>query len=142
MTKSQAVVWLTRAQVEAFNDDQLREHGGLAGLRDGEALEAALARPLNMNLYDRADLYTLATAYAHGIVKNHPFMDGNKRTAFAAAAVFLDLNGIELMLDEKESASLIRNLAISRIQPKAFAEILGANSRKMKGRQRISKRKS
>jgi death-on-curing protein len=134
MTKSSEVVWLTRAQVEAFNEDQMREHGGLAGLRDGEALEAALARPLNMAAYEKSSVYALAAAYAHGIVKNHPFLDGNKRTALVAVAVFLELNGIKLRLDVKEAATLIRNLATSKIEPMAFAETLRASSRSTKRR--------
>ena len=132
MTKASKIVWLSRVQVEAFNEDQMRQHGGLAGLRDPEALEAALARPINMSLYDGADLPALAAAYAHGIVKNHPFLDGNKRTALAAAAVFLDLNGIELVLDEQQAAKLIRSLATSDIDQTQITKVFQSNSHKKK----------
>lgn len=92
---SKAPVWLSRLVVEALHFDQIREHGGLAGLRDEGALEAALARPRHKHAYNAAvDLPTLAAAYAFGLVTNHPFRDGNKRIAFLAMAVFLELNGM------------------------------------------------
>ena len=77
-----APVWLTREQVLAFHDEQLREHGGLPGRRGENALDGALGRPLNLFSYEKPDLPALAAAYAHGIVMNRPFNDGNKRLAF------------------------------------------------------------
>src|ERR1017187_9556999 len=127
MTRAARIVWLSRVQVEAFNEDQMRQHGGLAGLRDSEALEAALARPVNMSLYDGADLPALAAAYAHGIVKNHPFLDGNKRPALTAAGAFLDMNGIELNLDEEQAATLIRGLATGEIDQKKLTAVFQDN---------------
>jgi death-on-curing protein len=125
-------LWLSRIQVEAIHDDQLHEHGGLAGLRDPGALEAALARPLNTFLHSKCDLADLAALYAHGIVKNHPFNDGNKRTAFAVAAVFLDINRVEISLSEPEAALRMLELTDSSITEKQFAEFLRKNSKRMK----------
>lgn len=90
--------WLSRTEVLAFHEEQLREHGGLAGVRDENALEGALARPSNLFHCEKPDLPALAAVYSHGIAKNHPFSDGNTRTALVCAAVFLGLNGIELTL--------------------------------------------
>ena len=125
-------LWLSRVQVEAIHDDQLHEHGGLAGLRDPGALESALARPLNVFLHSKCDLADLAAAYAHGIVKNHPFNDGNKRTAFAVAAVFLDLNHVEITMTEAEATLRMLELTDSSISEKQFAEFLRKNTRKLK----------
>ena len=85
--------WLTRQAVEVMHEEQLLEHGGLGGFKDENALEAALARPLNKAPYGTPDLFELAAAYLYGIVRNHPFSDGNKRTGFLAAFTFLILNG-------------------------------------------------
>ena len=123
-------VWLSRAQVEAIHDDQLQQHGGLAGIRAPEGLESALARPLNLFLHEKTDLAALAATYAHGIIKNHPFLDGNKRAAFAAAAVFLDINGLEITLTEPEATVMILGLADGSITQKQFAELLRQHSRK------------
>jgi death-on-curing protein len=126
--------WLSRLPVEAIHDDQLHEHGGLAGLRDPGSLEAALARPLNIYLHAKPDLADLAAAYARGIVKNHPFNDGNKRTAFAVAAVFLDMNQVEITLGEQDAVLRVLELTDSSITEKQFAEFLRKNSRKAKRR--------
>lgn len=126
--------WLSRLQVEAIHDDQLHEHGGLAGSRDPGSLEAALARPLNIYLHAKPDLADLAAAYAHGIAKNHPFIDGNKRTAFAVAAVFLDINRVEITMSEQEAVLRVLELTDSSITEKQFAEFLRKNSRKIRPR--------
>ena len=123
-------VWLSRAQIEAIHDDQLQQHGGLAGIRAPEGLESALARPLNLFLHEKTDLAALAATYAHGIIKNHPFLDGNKRAAFAAAAVFLDINGLEITLTEPEATVMVLGLADGSITQKQFAELLRQHSRK------------
>lgn len=89
--------WIERLDVDAMHQMQLAEHGGAFGVRDENALESALARPRHRHAYEPdADLATLAAAYAFGIATSHPFTDGNKRTAFVVAAVFLDVNGFEL----------------------------------------------
>ena len=123
-------VWLSRAQIEAIHDDQLQQHGGLAGIRAPEGLQSALARPLNLFLHEKTDLAALAATYAHGIIKNHPFLDGNKRAAFAAAAVFLDINGLEITLTEPEATVMVLGLADGSITQKQFAELLRQHSRK------------
>ena len=88
-------VWLTRQLILAIHDEQLAEHGGSAGVRDEGLLESALARPLNRAGYGEPDLSELAAVYAIGLVRNHPFIDGNKRTGFAALFMFLALNGAD-----------------------------------------------
>lgn len=94
-------VWLTRLVVEAVHFDQIHEHGGLHGLRDEGLLESALARPQHKWTYKRRpDLALLAAAYGYGLVRNHPFRDGNKRIAFLAMVIFVGLNGFDLDADE------------------------------------------
>jgi len=117
-------VWLTRDQVLAFHEEQLREHGGETGIRDMGALDGALARPLHAFAYDKADLPALAAAYAHGVAKNHPFLDGNKRTAFLCAYVFLGLNGVEVTMSEVEAAEAVLALADGKLSQAAFADFL------------------
>ena len=85
--------WLTREAIEIIHQEQLDEHGGLPGIKDENALESALARPLNKAAYGETDIHVLAAAYLYGFVKNHPFSDGNKRTGYLAAFTFLYING-------------------------------------------------
>jgi death-on-curing protein len=96
--------WLTRDAIEIIHQEQLDEHGGPAGLKDENALESALARPLNKAAYGETDIHVLAAAYLYGFVKNHPFSDGNKRTGYLAAFTFLYING---WLIEAEQADII-----------------------------------
>jgi death-on-curing protein len=91
-------------------------------VRDEGALESALARPQNLLAYGAPDLFELAAAYAKGIVQNHPFVDGNKRTAFVVAASFLDLNGQELTAPEAEAALLFLRLAAGKVGEAELAE--------------------
>ncbi len=104
-------VWLTPDLVIAMHDRQLREFGGPPGLRDAGSLESALDRPRNKWMYESSDLAELAAAYAFGIARNHPFVDGNKRAALLALVVFLDLNGIDFDVPEAEFAAIILALA-------------------------------
>ena len=100
--------WLDRSIVEALHADQILEHGGAMGLRDEGLLEPALARPRQKWRYEPAtDLATLAAAYAFGLAKNHPLIDGNKRTALVAAYTFLAINGLELEAPEPEAVAAI-----------------------------------
>ena len=124
-----APVWLTREQVLAFHDEQLREHGGLAGIRDENALDGALGRPLNMFAYEKPDLRALAGAYAHGIAMNHPFNDGNKRLAFICAYVFLGLNGVRITMTEAEAVDLMLALARGEETQEGFADFLRQHTR-------------
>jgi death on curing protein len=105
-------VWLNRVIVEAIHSDQVREHGGQAGLRDEGLLESALARPHNVWSYDPdAGLPRLAAEYGFGLARNHAFLDGNKRTAFVAMNVFLILNGYEIEAVEAEAVDVMLRLA-------------------------------
>ena len=104
--------WLSRLVVDAIHTDQLREHGGLPGVRDENALESGLARPQQRWHYERkADLATVAAAYAFGLVKNHPYRDGNKRIGFLALVTFLGINGFEFDAPEPEVVAEILLLA-------------------------------
>ena len=96
-------IWLTRRIVDGLHREVIREYGGTPDLRDEGSIDSALARPVNLRLYEPgADLSALAAAHAWGLVKNHGYMDGNKRTGAAAMAVFLMLNGLELQAPEPE----------------------------------------
>jgi len=127
-------IWLTREEVLAFHDGQLREHGGLSGIRDPNALEGALGRAPNIFHYEKGDLSDLATAYAHGIAKGHPFNDGNKRVAFISAYVFLALNGMELTLTEPKAVEVVLALAAGNMSEKEFAECLRKNIQAVRGK--------
>ncbi|KAB1070380.1 type II toxin-antitoxin system death-on-curing family toxin [Methylobacterium planeticum] len=109
------VVWLTSDLVQAIHAHQLKQFGGPPGLRDAGALESALGRPVNRLAYGEADLAELAAAYAFGIARNHPFVDGNKRAALLALVTFLGLNGIDFVADEAEAVVMILGLAAGEI---------------------------
>jgi death-on-curing protein len=114
--------WVPRLVVEAAHLDQLREHGGLPGLRDENALEAALARPRQKWHYDAdTDLAALAAAYAFGLTIAHPFNDGNKRSSFLAMAVSLGLNGKELEATETEVVQIMTALAAGSLKEPQLA---------------------
>jgi death-on-curing protein len=121
--------WLSKAIILAVHDEQLAEHGGGTGVRDDGLLDSALARPQNRLAYDAAaDLATLAAAYAFGIARNHPFIDGNKRTAFVAAELFLNLNGMTLSASDEACVLTMLRLAAGEIEEDAFAAWLRANT--------------
>jgi death-on-curing protein len=123
--------WLAEALILAIHDEQLAEHGGRVGLRDLGLLQSALARPMNLAAYDDPDVFDLAAAYAFGIARSHPFVDGNKRTAFVAAAVFLLDNGHEI--DAADEAIVTIMLAVSEgsMSEKDLAKWLRASSGSM-----------
>jgi death-on-curing protein len=108
-------IWLTSDLAKAFHARQLRLFGGPPGIRDEGALESALGRPVNRWAYEHADLAELAAAYAFGIARNHPFVDGNKRAALLALVTFLGLNGIDFRADEAEAVVMIRGLAAGEV---------------------------
>jgi death on curing protein len=118
--------WLDIEIVIAIHEEQLAEHGGGAGLRDRGLLESALERPRNKWSYENAPLAELAAAYAYGLARNHPFIDGNKRTALLALYTFLGLNGIEFDVPEPEAAAMILALAAGEIDEPALARWVGA----------------
>lgn len=104
--------WIELPVVLALHEEHLAEHGGEPGVRDEGLLDSALARPRNKAAYDsEIDAAALAAAYAFGIARNHPFIDGNKRTAFVAARLFLDLNGFDLVSEEVENLKVFLALA-------------------------------
>lgn len=114
--------WLSRLMVDAIHADLLAQHGGLRGVRDENALESALARSRNRWAHDPdADLLTLAAAYGYGIARNHPFNDGNKRTAFMLTYVFLGINDYELDVPEPEAVRVMIELADHKMSEERFA---------------------
>jgi len=114
--------WVPRLVLDAVHLDQLREHGGLPGVRDEHVLESALARPHQKWAYDRkADLAVRAAAYGFGIATSHPYNDGNKRTAFLAMAVFLGLNRREIEATEPEVVTVMVGLAGGQVTERALA---------------------
>ncbi len=94
--------WIEQAVVLAIHEQQLSEHGGPSGIRDPGLLESALARPRHMATYGNPDIFDLAAAYAFGLTKDHPFVDGNKRVSLVVTEIFLELNGCELTADDPD----------------------------------------
>lgn len=113
--------WVTRKAIEIIHDEQIGEHGGLPGLKDENALEAALARPLNKAAYGEGNLFALAAAYLYGIVRNHPFLDGNKRTGYLAAFTFLLRNGQLLDADNASVVVFVFGVAAGEINEEGAA---------------------
>lgn len=113
--------WVETDIVLAIHEEQLAEHGGADGVRDMGLLESALARPQNLLAYGKPDLADLAAAYAAGIARNHPFVDGNKRTAWVVAETFVELNDAEIAADDASAYEAMLGLAEGRIDEKAFA---------------------
>lgn len=116
--------WISREILDAIHDAQLREHGGSSGVRDEGLLDSALNRPRNKFAYGETDLSVLAAAYAFGIAKNHGYVDGNKRAAFTAAALFLAINDRELEAPEPEVVDVMNRLASGKLTEAAFADWL------------------
>jgi len=115
------IVWLTVELVIAFHDEQLRIFGGPAGIRDEGMLESALGRPMNKYAYKAVDMADLAAAYAFGIARNHPFVDGNKRAALLSLITFLGLNDIDFSVPEAEAAVAIQSLAAGTLSEAELA---------------------
>jgi death-on-curing protein len=106
----------------AVHERQLAEHGGLAGIKDAGLLESAVNRPLNKHAYGEDDPFVLAAAYAFGIARNHPFNDGNKRTAWVMARLFLRLNGISIAFDKADAIGMVVALASGELEEGAVAD--------------------
>ena len=107
--------WVGLNVVLAIHDRQLAEHGGADGIRDRNAIESALARPLNLAAYGNPDAADLAAAYAYGLARNHGFVDGNKRTAWVTARLFLADNGQRLEFDPRDAIRVVEDVAGSHI---------------------------
>jgi death-on-curing protein len=119
--------WLTADLVLAIHDEQLREFGGPAGIRDMGALESALGRARNRWAYEGGDLPRLAAAYGFGIARNHPFVDGNKRAALLAIITFLGINDVEFTASEAEAVIMIRDIAAGEIDEEVLARWIADN---------------
>ena len=104
-------VWVTEEDCLSFHDKLLARFGGGSGVRDKGLLLSALARPQHLFVYEKPSPFDLAAAYAHGIIKNHPFIDGNKRSGFLAAALFLEANGIRFNGSERDA--VIQTIALA-----------------------------
>ena len=123
-------VWIDPAVVLALHDQQLVEHGGQAGLRDAGLLESALARPRNRFAYESADLPVLAASYTFGLVRNHPFIDGNKRTGLVVAELFLGINNVELTATDAECVMAFLQLAAGEMTETSLAGWIAEHSSK------------
>ena len=131
MDKRSEPRWLSRLVVDAVQNEQLREHGGLPGIRDENALESALARPQQKWHYaEKTDIATLAAAYGLGLVKNHPYRDGNKRIGFLAMVTFLGINGHDLRATDAEVVTEIVALADGRVSEDELADWIREHSAK------------
>jgi death on curing protein len=123
-----AFIWINQRIIMAVHDEQLAEHGGSTGLRDEGLLQSALGRPQNAAAYnDNADIYTLAAAYAYALAKNHPFIDGNKRTAAVAMELFIEINGYKLTSTNVEGVIMMLKLAGGDMSEEELITWLRAN---------------
>ena len=121
-------VWIRHDVVIAIHERVLADHGGDSGIRDPGLLESALARPKQIHAYGKPDLATLAAAYAAGIVRNHPFLDGNKRVGFMLTYLFLSLNGLTLTAAEASATRAVIDLAAGDMTEEQFAQWLRDHS--------------
>lgn len=119
--------WFPEDAAVLLHDYLLELFGGAAGIRDEGGLASALERPKNLFAYSEASMFKLATAYASGIIRNHPFVDGNKRTGLAIALTFLEENGYQFQAAEAEATTMTLALAASEIDEATFADWLEAN---------------
>jgi death-on-curing protein len=119
--------WLSEPLVLAIHDEQLVAHGGSGGVRDTALLESALNRPLNKWNYEKAELPELGAAYAYGIARNHPFIDGNKRTSLLALYTFLGINGVDFVVPEADAAAMILALAAGEVSEQSLARWIRDN---------------
>ncbi len=122
--------WLTRSECLALHDMMLAHYGGCSGIRDEGLLESALARPRQLHHYGNPSLPEMAAAYAGGIVKNHPFLDGNKRTGFMMGAGFLERNGCKFFASEADVVICTLALAAGEMTEADYASWLETNSKK------------
>ncbi|MDP1692261.1 MAG: type II toxin-antitoxin system death-on-curing family toxin [Burkholderiaceae bacterium] len=123
-------IWLDPDVLRAVHEEQLAEHGGASGTRDDGLFESALARAENLAAYGEPDAADLAAAYGYGIARNHPFIDGNKRTAFVAVELFLDLNGFELAASDGDCVLTMLAVAAGQIDEATFARWLRQHSQR------------
>ncbi|MGA3125418.1 MAG: type II toxin-antitoxin system death-on-curing family toxin [Candidatus Korobacteraceae bacterium] len=120
--------WLLEEAVNAMHGELIAEYGGGLGVRDAGLLSSALARPQKQAAYGKPSVFDLAAAYAFGIIRNHPFVDGNKRTGFLAAYAFLELNGWELRVAEADAVADVVALAADEMDEAGFSDWIKGNS--------------
>ena len=120
--------WLLDEVVIAIHDEQIALHGGIPGIRDDGLLSSAFARPKHKADYGDPSVFDLATAYAYGIIRDHPFVDGNKRTGFLVAYVFLNINGWDLRSSEVEAVTTVMDLAAGEMDEPGFSNWLKSKS--------------
>ena len=120
--------WLSRRLIETLHAETLSRFGGTEGLREERLLESALAGPKNLARFEDPSVFELGATYCEGLLQNHPFADGNKRTGLLAARVFLFKNGYRLKPEEAETVAVIRRVAAGELSREEFAEWLEANS--------------
>jgi death on curing protein len=121
-------LWIYEDVAKAIHADQIAQHGGSPGIRDENLLAASLARPRHLFTYGQPSLFELAAAYGYGLAKNHPFIDGNKRTAFMVMYVFLGLNGYLIEVAEMEVVGIMERLATDQENQDSLAQWLEINS--------------
>ena len=120
--------WVLKETVLGLHEQSLHQHGGSAGIRDEGLLDSALGRPPNLFAYGKPTLHDFAASYAHGLVKNYPFIDGNKRTGFVVAVLMLELNGYHFHAQEADAALRTLALAAGEMTESAYAAWLEQNS--------------
>ena len=123
-------VWLDPDVLLAVHDEMIDDHGGAAGMRDRGLFDSALARPRNLAAYGKPDAAALASSYAFGLAKNHPFVDGNKRMAFVALELFLSLNGYGLVADDVQCVLVTLSVASGAFSEDDLTQWIRKNSRK------------
>ena len=126
-TSPKAWKWLDATLIDLVHEEQLAEHGGGSGVRDANLLASALARPEQLANYGSPDAADLAASYGFGISRNHPFIDGNKRTAFVAVELFLALNGFELTAPDADCVLNMLELAAGNLPEVSFSEWIRQN---------------
>ena len=126
---AQRWVWLDKLLILAVHDEQLAEHGGLSGVRDSGLLESAMARPEHLAAYGKPDIAELAASYGYGIARNHPFIDGNKRTAFVAVLLFLVFNHYSLQASNSDKVIVMLKVEAGEITEAEFATWIRNNSK-------------
>jgi len=121
-------VWVDQEDILQHHIEHIAKYGDAYGLRDAGLLESALTRAQNLYAYKQADLYTLAAAYAYGVAKNHPFIDGNKRTAYACMSVFLEHNNLYVTASQDEQIETMLNLAAGSLSEEELVTWLRNNT--------------
>lgn len=122
------ILWISQDIVLKIQQDQIRQHGGSLGVRDENLLSASLARARHLFTYSQPNLFELAASYGYGLAKNHPFIDGNKRTAFSVMSIFLFVNNYLLEVPETEVVQMMEQLATDQISQEFLATWLEKNS--------------